>query len=37
MIHITDGAMRYIKKKGKNLTYIADKDKLKEIYDLLGI
>ena len=25
------------KKKGKNLAYIADKDKLKEIYDLLGI
>ena len=25
------------KKKEENLTYIADKDKLKEIYDLLGI
>jgi len=25
------------KKKGENLAYIADKDKLKEIYDLLGI
>ena len=25
------------KKKGKNLAYIADKDKLKKIYDLLGI
>ena len=25
------------KKKAENLTYIADKDKLKEIYDLLGI
>ena len=25
------------KKNKKNLAYIADKDKLKEIYDLLGI